>query len=299
LIPLESGARAFVRELENAVGSAEVVIAADGDSFPEGTRQTGHSAEILVNSATWPFLDSHRVREEVVVPVVLVNEWFHRFAESCRPGMRVANCRDLKVLRGIPVPAFASEGRLLRIVSSGADPGEVHCELRSSDGTLHYSATLEVENGTNHEASAKRPCVAETRAVSGVYGPNSDLFHGTCFQVIEELSSLEGASATAVLRTTRQMQWPSGPWKTDAAALDGVLQLIRLWGVRHLGGPSLPTRIGSFARHGAIASGPVLCEIRPRTVGALSLVADASILLSDGTVLAEIHDVEMHLTHGA
>ena len=300
LIPLASGARAFVRELGHSAGGAEVVIAADGDSFPESRRQVGHSAEILVNSATWPFLDSHRVREEVVVPVVLVNEWFHRFAESCRPGMRVVNCRDLRVLRGIPVPAFASEGQLLRIVSSGEAAGEIHCELRSSDDTLHYSATLEVENcDTNHEASAKRPCVAETRTASEIYGPNGHLFHGRCFQVIEELSSLEDASATAVLRTTRQMRWPSGPWKTDAAALDGVLQLIRLWGVRHLGGPSLPTRIGSFVRRGAIASDPVLCEIRPRTVGALSLVADASILLPDGSVLAEIHDIEMHLTPGA
>ena len=37
-----------------------------------------------------------------------------------------------------------------------------------------------------------------------------------------------------------------GPWQTDAAALDGVLQLALIWGARALDGPSLPTGIGQI-----------------------------------------------------
>ena len=113
LIAMASGARAFVRELKNPAGPVEVLISANGDRFSESNSRTEWSSEILVNRTMYPFLDSHRIKDYAVVPLVLVNEWFHRFAESCRPGMQVAACRDLRVLRGIPLPAFEAEGHLL------------------------------------------------------------------------------------------------------------------------------------------------------------------------------------------
>jgi acyl transferase domain-containing protein/NAD(P)-dependent dehydrogenase (short-subunit alcohol dehydrogenase family) len=295
LIPLESGAHAFVQELRHATGGTEILIAAGGDFIAE----TEAATEILVNRATYPFLDSHRIREHAVLPVVLVNEWFHRLAESRLPGMRVASCRDLRVYRGVPLPAFDAEGHLLRLVSKPVGPSEVHCELRSLDGTLHYSASLELQKyGGDREEGA--PGVPETRPVSDIYGANGDLFHGPDFQVIDQLLNLDESGVTGILHTTRDMGWPSGPWKTDAAALDGVLQLIRLWGVRHLGGPSLPTRIGWFARHiPGVAPNPLRCETQARASGSLGVVADARLLLRDGRIFAEMREIEMHLTPGS
>jgi hypothetical protein len=226
-----------------------------------------------------------------------VNEWFHRFAESCWREMRVVNCRDLRVLRGVSLPAFESEGHLLRIFAKVLDAGEIHCELRSMDGTLHYSAALELRAGSQLAESAASP---KARVVSEVYAVGRDLFHGPDFQVIEEVLSLDESVATAVLSTTGKMGWPAGPWKTDAAALDGALQLIRLWSVRHMGGPSLPTRIGSFVRHSfGTAPDSLLCEVRPRAAGTLSIVADVRLLLDDGRLFAEMRAVEMHLTSGS
>lgn len=295
LIPLESGARAFVSELRHATGGTEILIAARGDFIAE----TETATEILVNRATHPFLNSHRIREYAVLPVVLVNEWFHRLAESRRPGMRVASCRDLRVYRGVPLPDFDAEGDLLRLVSKPVGPNEVHCELRSLEGTLHYSASLELqENGGDREEGARG--VPETRPVSDIYGANGDLFHGPDFQVIGELLNLDESGVTGLLLTTRDMCWPSGPWKTDAAALDGVLQMIRLWGVRYLDGRSLPTRIGWFARHiPGVAATPLRCEIQARAAGSLGIVADARLLLRDGRIFAEMHEIEMHLTPGS
>jgi NAD(P)-dependent dehydrogenase (short-subunit alcohol dehydrogenase family) len=297
LIPLASGARAFVRELRNSTGAAEVLIAAGEHQFSE--RPTEAATEVLVSRATYPFLDSHRIREHVVLPVVLVNEWFHRFAESRRPGSRVAHCDDLRVFRGVPLPAFDAEGHLLRLASKPVGANEIHCELRSLDGTLHYSASLELKDG-DWDQAAESPDIPEMRAVSETYGASGDLFHGPDFQVIAKLLSLDEAGAAAILRTTRNMRWPSGPWKTDAAAVDGALQLIRLWGVRNLGGPSLPTRIGSFVRHGpGSAAHSLRCEVKARSAGSLVIMADARLLHDDGRIFAEMRDVEMHLTSGS
>src|SRR6202041_1965927 len=110
------------------------------------------------------------IPQHAVVPVVLVNDWFHRFAESLRPGMRIANCRDLRVNRGVPLPAFDSEGHLLRVVSKAAGAGEIHCELRSPDGTLHYSALLELQaRGAEDEAAPESPGVPEMRSGGEIY----------------------------------------------------------------------------------------------------------------------------------
>jgi hypothetical protein len=309
LIPLASGARAFVRELRHTTGGAEVLIAVGDDPLSRTVQPTEAATEILVSRATYPFVDGHRIRQHAVVPVVLVNEWFHRFAESLRPGIRIANCRDLTVNRGIPLPAFDSEGHLFRIVSKAMGAGEIHCELRSPDGTLHYSALLALQpeleldlqaRGAEDEAAPESPGIPEMRTVGEIYGASRGLFHGPDFQVIERLLRLDESGVTGILHTTRNMRWPSGPWKTDAAALDGALQLIRLWGVRNLGGPSLPTRIGSFVRHGPeTAAAPLRCEVQARATGTLGIVADARLLFGNGRIFAEMRDIEMHLTPGS
>jgi hypothetical protein len=292
LIPLASGARAFVQELKHPAGPPEVLIAAEG--FPSAASPTEASVEILVSRATYPFLDSHRIREHAVLPVVLVNEWFHRLVESRSPGFRVAKSHDLRVLRGVPLPAFDAGGHLLRLVSKPGVGGQWQCELRSLDGTLHYSATLDVQAAGDWKELPRAP---DTATASEIYTAKGDLFHGPDFQVIEEILQMDESGVAGMLRT---MHWPSGPWKTDAPALDGALQLIRLWGVRHLGGPSLPTRIGSFVRHvPGEAAGPLRCEIHARPAGSLGIVADARLLSLDGALFAEMHEIEMHLTPGS
>jgi Polyketide synthase dehydratase len=121
------------------------------------------------------------------------------------------------------------------------------------------------------------------------------LFHGPHFQVIHNLLELHDDGARAVLATTRAMQWQSGPWRTEAAALDGALQLMRVWGIKYLDRPSLPTRVGACIHHlDAPADEQIECVVPCRAAGKLMIVADAQLLDSNGRPVAEMRDVEMH-----
>jgi hypothetical protein len=92
LIPVEAGSRILRDEL-CAVGDSEVVIGGSTNGHGLGELVAPKiEAELLVDRAGYAFLDGHRVRGTVVVPVALVLEWFGRAAHACRPDPAVM-CR--------------------------------------------------------------------------------------------------------------------------------------------------------------------------------------------------------------
>ena len=149
LIPLEVGARLMRDEL-CAAGDAEVVIGgAVAGHRPAEPGAQKIEAEIVVDRARWAFLDGHRVRGSVVVPVALVLEWFARAARACRPDLTLAACRDVQVLRGIRLGHFdegAAERFVLRArqLSNGHE-ATIAVELLGADGSRHYSAICEMK----------------------------------------------------------------------------------------------------------------------------------------------------------
>jgi acyl transferase domain-containing protein/NAD(P)-dependent dehydrogenase (short-subunit alcohol dehydrogenase family) len=311
LIPLADGARRFVEELRVSGGSVEVLITAGEEltmiegahadvpqAIADGAEQ---SIEILVNSRTYPLLDGHRIKQHATVPVVLALEWFHRFATTCCPHLEVCACQDLRVLRGVQLPDYEEAGHLLRVVLRKSDASatpSLHCELRSANGILHYTARLETKP-RRETTQARTPNVS----VKHFHQPDEArsfyedaLFHGPEFQVIHSIQQMDAQGATATLAGTSQMAWQSGPWQTEAAALDGALQVARLWGLKNLGSPSLPTRLGRYIHHAPPPEDGLLnCTIECRSVGSLSTLSDIRLADTDGRPIAELRDVEMHV----
>ena len=74
---------------------------------------------------------------------------------------------------------------------------------------------------------------------------------------------------TAVIGSTHDRAWPGAVWAADPAAIDGCLQLARLWGIERGGAPSLPGRIGSCRIFRQAAAGADLrragCRAAPST----------------------------------
>ena len=122
------------------------------------------------------------------------------------------------------------------------------------------------------------------------------LFHGPDFRVIQSLGGVSDTGAAAVLVGLREKGWPGDVWKTDVAAIDGGLQLARLWGIHVLGRKSLPTRIGAYhhLKEGPL-EGPIRCELRGRTYGTHRTHSDIVFSSQDGTPVAKLNDVEAHM----
>jgi NAD(P)-dependent dehydrogenase (short-subunit alcohol dehydrogenase family) len=295
LIPLEVGAGLMRAEL-CAAGDAEVVIGGSGHGLAEPAA-VKIDAEIVVDRASCPFLDGHRVRGAAVVPVALVLEWFGRAARACRPDLTLAACRDVQVLRGIRLAHFddgTAEHFLLRArqLSNGRE-ATIAVELAGADGSKHYTAICEMkERAPLPDRTLAAP--ADLAPWSGTIYDGEVLFHGPAFQVIRSVDGIADGGVTATMEGVTAREW-AGHWQIDPALLDGGLQAAVLWAQRRLGAASLPTAISSLhIYHLGPAAGIVRCVLSGREVARDRAVADAAFLASNGSVLAELRGIEVH-----
>jgi hypothetical protein len=300
LIPLDAGARQFVREVTAASPDVELLVS--GAATPAPLPAGGPHQSVLefhVSAASHPFLDGHRVQGTPVVPVVLALEWMARAAAAHRPELLLTEIAQLRVQRGIRLLRFEEGGESVSVrcreaVANGA-PARLFLEIRGEDAALHYSAEAVMAEAfpTSAESGAASPIPTAPPPAAGLYG--SLLFHGESFQVIRSLVGLDARAGEVRVAGVREQGWSGGPWHIDAAALDGGLQLAILLGHRTLGEPSLPTGIGRLRLFQAGSSaGEVRCRIEAKASSPLRLLADLVFDDAQGRRLAEMSDVEMH-----
>ena len=93
-----------------------------------------------------------------------------------------------------------------------------------------------------------------------------------------------------------ELGWHGGWHATDAAALDGGLQLALLWGKRVLGGASLPTGVGAYQVYQReLTAQPIRCTLERKSVDRSKAICDLRFTNVEGQLLAEMRDVETHL----
>ncbi|MEB3197743.1 MAG: SDR family NAD(P)-dependent oxidoreductase [Candidatus Sericytochromatia bacterium] len=298
LIPLAMGAQMFVDEFRVAEpGDVEIVLAgpAEGASPDPSTHLS-----VLLDHRSHPQMDGHRIQDSPVLPVVQVLDWFIRAAVDTRPDLVFSALKDLKVLKGVPLERYHVGGDRFTVRCNEAGQAlltEIEMELRSDDGPPFYRGTAILTNPANRLAPLPPLLPLELEACTWshdeMYG--AMLFHGPSFQVLRTIEgvSRDGMAATMVGLT--EQGWPEGSYQTDVAALDGGLQLARLWGYHMAKRPSLPTSIAEFRRYvPGPTEGPLRVELRGRSVTKHRTLSDIRFATLDGSLVADMRGVEMH-----
>jgi NAD(P)-dependent dehydrogenase (short-subunit alcohol dehydrogenase family) len=292
LMPPALAGDSFAGEL-TAQGDVEVAITAGGASLPGETRAI--EVDVVVDRATYPQLESHRVQGKVVLPAVFAVDWFLRVAcEALRAEPADLAVTDLHVRRGIVLTAFGERCDRFRVVGKkSADGNSIAFELRDAANATRYTATVERDSPSRRPRGATKHTV-DPWTPPTVYGPGG-LFHGPDFQIIRSVEGRAPGVAHAELASGRELGWPDGFWHTDPVQMDGVLQLGALFAYHHGLGPSLPLRIDRIAcRAGGVGAERVACEgqVRDRTDD--RLVCDFSIKDAGGAVVAEVDGLEIY-----
>ncbi|MBN2359333.1 MAG: polyketide synthase dehydratase domain-containing protein, partial [Deltaproteobacteria bacterium] len=171
-------------------------------------------------------------------------------------------------------------------------------ELRGQDGTLHFSAIADLDARPPPAAQAGAPLLGLGDWQGEIYD-GSVLFHGAGFRVIRSVEGVSDQGIVGRVAGTREAGWDGRGWLTDPALLDGGLQLALLWHKHMMGGPSLPTSLGSYRVYPiARQHGPVRCVVQGRVLDRSAALANIVFANDDGQVVAELSDVETHLIPG-
>jgi acyl transferase domain-containing protein/NADP-dependent 3-hydroxy acid dehydrogenase YdfG len=296
MIPLELGARMFVDEMDSSGDDVALVVSgANGHGPFAAAAPASVSVQARVDSRSHAYLDDHRINGTPVLPVVIALEWMVRGAGACCPDLALTAVRNVRVLSGIKLDRFHQTGDVFAVncrQSGAGDETRIAVELRGRNGTLHYSAVVEMAARAS-VAPAAPPLPELERWTHAQIYDGRVLFHRERFQVIRSLDGISHAGIAGTLAGTEEVGWPKSAWCTDPALLDGGLQLAGLWTRHVLGGICLPMALGEFRSYRrGLVEGRVRCVVHARQVHDVRAVCDVRFVDQSGSLIAEMLGVE-------
>jgi hypothetical protein len=315
LVPLDAGAEALAREIESGDRWPQVVLMS-GEPPPVAKPLHGGKTfsgeerfDVCVNAASSAYLEGHRIKGAAVVPAVLALEWFLKAARACSPTLVPTRCRDLRVLRGVPVEAFEGRGARLSVhvrrVEGDGGGTTFEAKLLDLDDRPRYAAWIDMAAAppvpSGDVPGAPTGGEAWKWSVERAYA--DVLFHRGPFAAIRSLGTVSESGASGEVVGLRDLGWADGQWVTDVAMMDGGVQVAALWGTHLLGALPLPTRIGSFTLYsteGPIPAGSrVRCFVRGRRMGQHRVLADLAFVDGRDEVLGFMQDLDFHMPAGS
>ena len=310
LIPRREGAEFFAAEACGANRrEVEVVVGPvpSGAPFFLAGETREFRLHLVVDPGYNPFLEDHQIEDHRVVPMVLVNEWFHRLAQSLSPDLPVSRGEDLRVLKGVRFHKLDNAPRTLvlkgKALRAEKEQGlRLHLQLEDQKGVAYYAGQVVLGKHAVPSAPGKPADLGEHGGamkweIEGerIYGDY--LFHGPSFQVVRQLHSVHAGGGMG------RLDWPSREERdrdlalaTAPVLMDGGLQLARLWGYRYYHKPSLPMRIGRFylSPRGK-KEGPVDCRLTVLQQNRHKLVVNLAFFDREQVCFALMEQVEVYL----
>jgi NADP-dependent 3-hydroxy acid dehydrogenase YdfG len=296
LLPLAAGAEAFARELTSGRGESRVVItAADGSARPAealGRPDEPMRAQVTVTARDHAHLADHVIAGTPVLPMAQALEWLMGAARSWHPDAEQIVLREIRVLRGAPLPDLDGQGHAFTV--SGARGGLI-AELRGEGEHPHYRASIDPEPG---RLEPPRPPEDLEPSLRGEIYDGRTLFHGPLFQSLTRIEGIAATGARGSVSGLGDLGWRAGTWQIDPAAVDGALQLALVWAEGLLGGATLPMALGEFWAHRTgPADGPLTCTARAVPVYGDRQGDNArchvALTTGDGEPFADLRDLEL------
>ncbi|MGJ8669686.1 MAG: SDR family NAD(P)-dependent oxidoreductase [Oceanococcus sp.] len=321
-IPVETGARYFLDELGYGPKSEVELVVGDGPwaaydqplaelendgdlALIRGELRMGPGGSLTLthhfDESSDPYLADHRMDGKAVLPAAGAAEWMAQLAAAGWPGWQVAEVRDLKVLAGVVVdPSKGRDISLRAKASSHSQAGEQMLAVEMLDaqrGQVLYKCKVRLVEHLEEAPTLQQPPIVGG-GMSAQTAYSDYLFHGECFQLLEDVSGLNSEGVDAALRSSRAQDWlncPSAsPWLFDPGLLDCGPQLAILWSRKHLDKTALPSAFGSVSRYGRDPL-PNTLSVHLRIKGEASeqsLIYDVLFADAQGRIRIAMRDVE-------
>ena len=146
-------------------------------------------------------------------------------------GTEQVKIKNLKVLKGVALSGYEDAGDAFIINAElGAGGKSIDMKLIDAKGTPRYQASAESidwKRAPLDFAGLTGDLAPAPWAPEDFYGDDT-LFHGEAFQVLRSIEGVGEQGARATLVGLKSKGWSEDFWATDAALIDGCLQLALL-----------------------------------------------------------------------
>jgi len=314
LIPLQSGANAFLRELlASPDSSVEVVL---GDSLPTSLQSKiapkketsfnsmGHPVLCrTISVKDVPILNHHRLAGTPVVPFALLMDWSAHIALTAHPGLRIYKLSDVRLFKGIRLQSEAIQ--IKAYASSLKTDNSLYWATTTftSDDTKQLYITAQAGLGDPLFISAEKihtpitSLVPYPLSIADAY--DQILFHTADLQSICKIRGISETSISACVKTTPlPTKWVLEPftqhWATDPLSLDSAFQLAILWAVEKTGKACLPSYIKEYSQYvSSFDIEEIMIDMKISSVSEHKLISDFYFYHpTQNTLLAEIKGYE-------
>ena len=295
MLPLETGGRIFADEMAGG-DRVQVEVILGGEPRPEkllavGSQVRSLELEVHVDGHSHGYLVDHSIRGAVVVPLVLVTEWFVRAARAFRPGWGLQELKDLRVRRGVKLERFPM-GQTLTLRCTQRTGADLDLALLGADGNAYYQARARLDGVLPVLEPGPELAGLEPWGQRRIYG--DVLFHGPLFHGVERIEGVGKAGIEGLFRSVLGASWPPENWQIDLFALDGTAQLAGLWARENGGAAFVPMGFASLqVASGPMDPSPVRVRVRCRRPQATKVLADAWVLDAAGRTLMDLRGLEL------
>jgi hypothetical protein len=234
VIPVAEGARRFVEEVQWGDEESPEVLIGGGEPKISPTSAMGNAPErrfdLLIEKKRQPYLESHIVQGQVVLPTVMAVEYLLRAGRALAPHLYPHAMLDLKIVRGltIPQPEFGTRAvrLIVRLTEDIEQSGVLQAQVTDEAGKLRYTAVLVMEPGLPIAPTVtlpELPPLPEEITPEKLYD-GQNLFHGADFYAITKIEGMDDKRMRVALVGGLKLGWPKEDWVIDPPLVDGALQ---------------------------------------------------------------------------
>ena len=255
VIPVETGTGLFTECVLNPPDEPLLIVGSTM-GVPEGEMPiSNESKEIsrVLKSEKLPVVEDHRIGENAVLPASFAQSWMESTCQNLYPGLKLTQCSDFKVLKGIVFDSELQDSytlNLKRKKSESKDELVLDAKISSSMGSkprFHYSCQLKLQTRGNSESTGEDPKnwdIREETPIDGkVFYENGTLFHGLRFQGVKKLLREDTSSLLLSCRLSDFDSKELGLFSRSRVSpmiLDLGYQAMLIWARKHYECASLP-----------------------------------------------------------
>lgn len=299
LVNSEGGAAMMVNELNKDYADQPQVII--GGTLPAAVSHIGeletHRIRRKLTLKDNPFLNSHVIQGNAVLPVVNAVGWMAQMCESLYPDYAVFKIENTKLFKGIIFDGTEKEEYILELKELEKSSEQIVFEttVLSEGGKLpmfHYKATVTLVNKKSIPTAPKF-----THKISGTYQPtdgailykDGTLFHGEHFQGIEEIldcteNQLVLSCKAPEVPLSDQGQFPIQSINTFFADIQYQGMLVWVQKI-HDGAKSLPLQTDSAILYKQVPFGKkLLVNVTVLEATDVKMVAECTVYDEEGNV---------------